>query len=301
MKRGTLRLLAIAAFAATSARADMSKQECIDANGKGQDLAHDGMLSAARAQLQACAVSACPPLVRDDCVRRLDALDALQPSITFEAKDASGNDLSAVTVTLDGAPFATKLDGRPLPADPGEHVFVFTAAGHRSVTRKLVLVERDQARRERVVLEPDEAAAAPGPTAAGAKQASSTEPTSPQHEPGGMGTRRLVGLVSGGVGIAAVGVGAAFGLMTGAAWSAQKRDCASAASCADHAQAVNDHSTATTDGAIANAAFVAGGALLVAGVVLYVTGGKTTPPATGLVVAPGMAPGGGAFMIRGTF
>ena len=55
-------------LAAVPARADLTKEQCIDANGKGQDALHDGKLTEARGQLQSCAVSSCPTMIRDAIV-----------------------------------------------------------------------------------------------------------------------------------------------------------------------------------------------------------------------------------------
>ena len=56
--------------AASSAQADMTKDQCIDANAKGQDLRHDGKLILARAAFVSCTNVKCPAIVRDDCTRR---------------------------------------------------------------------------------------------------------------------------------------------------------------------------------------------------------------------------------------
>ena len=290
-------------LAAAPARADLTKEECIDANSKGQDLLHDGKATAARVQLQSCAVLSCPPMIRDDCTKRLGELDKLQPAIVFEARDASDNELSAVKVTMDGAPLADKLDGTPLRADPGEHVFVFTADGYPSVTKHLVLAERDQKRRERIVMGPALASApvAPAMTPAVAPTPSSTESPSLASPATGMSTLRVAGLLTGGVGVAGVAVGSVFGLMTGAAWDRQKSDCGPT-NCPHHAQAISDHSTVSTDSTISTAAFVAGGLLLAAGAVMFFTGSDSAESATtGLVVTPGISPRGGAASLRGTF
>ncbi len=50
-------------------------------------------------------------------------------AIVFEAKDGAGNDLVAVTVTMDGQRVTDKLDGLPLQLDPGEHRFTFESEG----------------------------------------------------------------------------------------------------------------------------------------------------------------------------
>jgi hypothetical protein len=62
----TAPLAALLAFAAHPVLADMTKDQCIDANGKGQELRREGKLSEARDQLRACANAACPAMVRDD-------------------------------------------------------------------------------------------------------------------------------------------------------------------------------------------------------------------------------------------
>jgi hypothetical protein len=289
---------------AAPARADLTKEECIDANSKGQDLLHDGKAMAARVQLQSCAVLSCPAMIRDDCTRRLSELDKVQPAIVFEARDASGNELTAVRVLMDGTTLADKLDGTPLRADPGEHDFVFTADGYPSVTQHLVLAERDQKRRERIVMGPAPASApvAPAMTPAVAPAPSSTESPSPAGPGAGMSALRVAGLVTGGVGIAGVAVGSVFGLMTGAAWNSQKSDCASPTNCPHHAQAILDHSAVSTDSTISTVAFVAGGLLLAAGAVMFFTGTDSAESATtGLVIAPSISPRGGAASLRGTF
>ena len=131
--------------------ADTTKQECVDANDAAQDLRQSGKLRQAREKLAICASASCPSVVRDDCTQRLAELDSAMPQIVFSSRDASGNDLVDVKVTIDGAPLTDRLDGSSLKVDPGPHVFVFTWEGRPPVTKKLVLAEHDQARREVVV------------------------------------------------------------------------------------------------------------------------------------------------------
>jgi hypothetical protein len=132
--------------------ADVTKDQCIEANVRGQDLRKNGKLSAAHEQLQLCSNASCPALVRDDCARRLDEVDKVQPTIVFVAKDASGNDVAAVAVAIDGRPLTARLDGSELPVDPGEHVFTFTISGQPPVSRTLVLAAGQKDRREEVIL-----------------------------------------------------------------------------------------------------------------------------------------------------
>jgi hypothetical protein len=289
----TLAALAFA-LASASAYADLTKAECIDDNSKGQDLRRDGKLSAASQALRACAAPSCPALVRDDCTRRLDDLQRLQPAIIFDAKDGDGRDLSLVGVTVDGAPLAEKLDGTPLEVDPGERVFVFTVPGQPPVTRTFVLKEGDKERRERVVI----GAPVNGPTPA----SPATFASEPAH---GSGTRKSLGLVAGGLGVAGVAVGGVFGAMTLSKVSAQKTDCASVNACTNPTQAASDHASAETDRTIATIGFIAGGALLVGGAVLFLTatGGHASeaPANAGLTVTPSAGPGGGGLLLKGAF
>jgi hypothetical protein len=146
--------LSVAVFvsvATANASADPSKVECVAANDQARDLRRVGNLKAAREQLAVCVAQSCPGPVREDCAQRLAEIATAQPSIVFAAKDGAGNDLSAVTVTVDGQPLAEKLDGSALDVDPGEHTFRFEGTG--GVTEKhLVVREGEKGRRETVVL-----------------------------------------------------------------------------------------------------------------------------------------------------
>ena len=311
MNASPRRALALAALVgggllAVSARADVTKDQCIEANAKGQDLAHDGKLSAARVQFQVCVVAACPALLRVDCTKRLDELDRIQPSVVFTAQDATGGDVGGVTVTVDGAPLAVRLDGTPMRVDPGEHTFVFSAPGHAPVSKKLVLAERDASRRERVLFAGGGAAPpAPAPAPAPATDTTTTSPSSPSSSPsGGMSTLRLAGIVTGGVGVVGLGVGGVFGLLTGSAWNAQKSDCPSSQNCPSYGQALKDHSAMATDSTVATVSFIAGGALLAAGITMFVLGGsgEEAPASTAaVVVAPSVSPSGGGVSVAGAF
>jgi hypothetical protein len=307
-------LVLAAFFTSPLVLADVTKDQCVDANGKGQELRREGKLTAAREQLRLCSHPACPAMVRDDCTKRLDDLERAQPTIAFEVKDASGADVSAVQVTMDGKPLAERLDGTALPVDIGEHVFTFEVAGQPPVTRTLVLTEGAKGRRERIALGkatpsttppvPPAPSPAPVPEAnAPAGAAPGSTVIEPAPTAGGMGTQKILGLVAGGVGVAGIAVGSIFGLMTSSEINQQKTDCASPTSCPNRARATSDHSAGSSDGAISTVAFIAGGALLAAGGILFFMGGQApeSTATTGLVITPGVGPGGGGMSIRGKF
>jgi hypothetical protein len=293
-------------LATAPAAADMTKRQCVEANGKGQELRRTGKLSAASVELRACTDPSCPALVRADCTKRLEDVEEAQPTIAFEVKDPSGSDVVAVKVTVDGAPLTEKLDGTALPVDPGQHVFTFEATGQPPVSRTLVVTEGVKGRGEVVQLG---AADHPAPTpATPLPQPSTTEPSStstpaPAPGPGGMPTVSIVGLGLGGLGVAGLVVASVFGEMTLTRASAQKNACSSPMDCTNHASAVQDRSTGLTDGAISTAGFALGGALLAGGAVLFFVGRRSgvEPGTTGVLVVPSVGPGGGGMTLRGEF
>ncbi len=128
------------------------KQACITASESAQQLRMDGKLVEAQKRLVECASDACPGAVRADCASWLSQVNALMPSIVLVARDGTGEDLADVNVTMDGKPFATKLDGKSLSVGPGEHVFRFERAGEAPVVKKVIVREGETARKVEVTL-----------------------------------------------------------------------------------------------------------------------------------------------------
>ncbi len=297
-----------------------SKAQCIAADTDGQELRRAGKLAEARDKLRLCADPACPSMVQGDCTTRLDELDRVQPTVVFQVKDASGADVSAVAVTVDGKPLVDRLDGTALPVDPGSHVFAFSAAGAAGqppVTRTLVLFEGEKDRREKIALggapgaAPATAGAATIPlgetTLAGGAAPAAGEPAPASH---GLGGRKLLGLVVAGAGVAGLAAGGVFGALTLSEKSRQQSDCASATSCNSPGQAQSDHSAGMTDGLVSTVGFIAGGALLVGGAVLFFTApapsaassGAAQPAASAsMAITPSVGPGGGGIVWQGRF
>jgi hypothetical protein len=298
--RVALGAAAVIVLSSGSALADVTKDQCVEANGKGQDLRRQGKLTEAAEQFRKCADAACPGMVRDDCTRRLDEAQRAQPTVAFQVKDASGADQTSVTVTMDDKPIASKLDGTALPVDAGQHVFVFTVQGQAPVTLTLVLTEGEKGRLERVVMGGGSPPPAPlsGGTAGGMLDASSLTPP----PAGGLGTQKTVGLAVGGVGVAGIIVGGIFGIMAIGKKSDQTDACGSSAACANRNAALDAHSSSQTDGTISTIGFVAGAALVAGGALLFFTGHSPEKTnAARIHVVPAMGPGGGALSLRGAF
>lgn len=103
------------------AHADATKEACVSSATNGQLRRDEGKLLAAHESFLACAQEACPALVREDCAKWAEQTRTQLPSIVLGARDEAGRDRTDVVVTVDGAPFATSLDGLPKALDPGPH------------------------------------------------------------------------------------------------------------------------------------------------------------------------------------
>jgi hypothetical protein len=285
-----------------------TKAQCIDAFAKGQDLRRDGHLADAQEQLRLCASTACPAVVRDDCTQRLDEAVRAQPTLAFEVKDASGADVSDVTLTVDGKPFADTLHGRPLPVDPGRHTFELRVTGYAPIVRTLVVTEGAKGRLERVDL-PAVASAQTAPSANRPTDSSATTPplatTSATPAPPGFGTRRFVGVVVGGAGGVAVVVASVLGLMAIGHKNDQNSECPTSVACTTtgRAQAQSSHDAAVTDGTVSTVGFIVGGALLATGAALVLVGGHGAEAqgGVGVRVAPSVGANGAGVLLSARF
>jgi hypothetical protein len=287
------------------ARAD--DMACVAASETEVGLRKQQKLRAALEQLALCSAPGCPAEVRAECDQRAVALNAALPSVVLVATDAQGNDLSQVTVTLDGAPFATVLDGRALPLDPGNHVLRFAAPGKPAVDKSIVAHESEKGRQVSVVLgTPAVGPALPVPPGAVPPPVVSA-PVASDAPPNGAhwSTRRTLAVASAGVGVIGLGVGAVFGIVGLSDASAVKSDCP-AAGCANHAQAVSDRNSSLLAGNVSTAAFIVGGLGLAAGAVLWFTapksaGASATSTSYFEVVPMVSTRGGGGLQLSGRF
>lgn len=186
-----------------AARAD-DVDACASASEKGQELRDQAKLTAARELFVTCAAERCPAVVRKDCTTWLAEVDEALPSVAIHARDAAGKDLTDVRVTVDGATFAERLDGRAQALDPGAHTFVFEAAGLPKVTQKLLLREREKGRLVDVVL-------------------GRTEPPAPEKRPFSIPSAAWI---LGGASLVGFGVLAGFGLSAKTAVDDMRTSCA---------------------------------------------------------------------------
>jgi hypothetical protein len=235
---------------------------CIAASEQALTLRQQAKLHEALKQLATCADAACPDEVKQECSHRISDVDAVMPSLILGAKDAAGSDLDAVTVSMDGAPLISALDGRPVTVDPGEHTFRFEARGIPPVDKKLVVREGEKDRRETVTL---------------------IAPPPPKPPPF-WNTQRLLGLTSGVVGVVGLGLGAVFGGFAISIQNQEKSDCP-APGCQRYPQAAADYDYAQRNALASTVSFIAGGVLAATGIVLLVTS-HTRPTTAAVNVSP---------------
>jgi hypothetical protein len=210
--------LASLAILPRAARAD-EVTACVKASEQAQSLRDEGKYKKAREQLLVCTRDVCPAIVKKDCVQWLTEVDASMPSVVVTARDAKGQDLVDVKVTVDGATLTEKLDGKPMPLDPGEHTIRYETAGAPPVEEKLVMHAGEKNRSLMVKLGTGNATTP--------DQSSNPPPTGDTgKEGGGGGGPPIAAFVLGGIGVVAIGSFAFFGISGKSDVSDLKNTCA---------------------------------------------------------------------------
>jgi hypothetical protein len=272
--------------------------DCHERTGK-LSTAWSGFLSvaaAAKAQNQA---------QREKVAR--DRARALEPRLPKLAIDVSTPVPQGFEVKRDGVVIGSASWGTPAPVDPGSHRITASAPGKKpwegAVSAPEGKVVRISVPRELPDAPNAElpAVASPAPVTQREPQremqaASFPEPIVEQRG----SAQRTVGWLVSGLGVAALGVGAGFGVN-----SLQKRD-ASKEHCAGdlcNTQGITLRDKAMQSGDIATIAIAAGGAALLGGVVLVLTAPrgvsrKEVPP-TSLRAVPHVAANGGGLFVQG--
>lgn len=150
-------LVAVALLAAAgSARAD-EPDRCATEAEEGQAARVAGKLRAARVHVIACSRDSCPRVIRSDCVRWLGEIDAELPSVVIRARDATGADVSDVTVFVDQEKVADRVDGRPIAVDAGERVVRIARRDGATVSQRLIVRSGERARIVTMQIEGSEA------------------------------------------------------------------------------------------------------------------------------------------------
>jgi hypothetical protein len=176
--RGSVVGVLVGAFALPAFASD-DKQVCASSYEEAQHLKLSSRLIEARAKLAVCTRATCAEAMRLDCARWFEEIEHALPTVVLAARDSGGTDRSDVAVELDGRAWQSRLDGKSLEIDPGEHELRFLPTRAEPVTLRIVV---RQGQKDRLV------------TVTIPKDGSSAE-----------SSRKTVGYVVGAVGIGALG------------------------------------------------------------------------------------------------
>jgi hypothetical protein len=279
-------LIVVSAYLASGTPSRADEEACIAASEKELESRKAGRLQEAQNELALCTDPSCSEVARTVCAKRAVELRAAIPTLVLRATDAAGNDLTDVGVTLDGVPFASRLDGRPISADPGSRTLHFEAPGKLPVDKSIVIAEGEKDRPITVVMAT--VIAATGVVAHATGPAQTTRG----------GGARTAGFVLGGFGAAGLVVASALGGLAIAKANDAKGLCGSSSSpeCPTSSATAAANAEGHTSEGFAEAStvmFIAGGALLGSAIVMMVIGARGTHEKRTFQIAPSLYARGG--------
>jgi hypothetical protein len=110
-------------------------QACAEAYEQAQVTRNSGKLKESEESLRICVRDVCPDFVKIDCGQWLSDVRREMPSVILMVTDGSGNEVTDVQVTLDGALLSSALDGRSFEVNPGPHELTFERQGAKRSER----------------------------------------------------------------------------------------------------------------------------------------------------------------------
>lgn len=132
------------------AQASTPAEACVLAHERAIAQLDEAQLLEADESLRACIKPACPAIVRDECAAERHALKERLPTVVLVAKDAGGDDLTNVRVTVNGEPLLDSLGSQAVRMNPGEYEFAFLGPDGQRGQREVVLREGELRRRVQV-------------------------------------------------------------------------------------------------------------------------------------------------------
>lgn len=115
---------------------------CVESHGASQEARADKRFLEAKQHLLECSKAVCPSLIRGDCARWFDEMEALIPSIAVAVR-RSGIDVDGAEILVDGAAVAA---GREFAVDPGSHEIVVRMPGEEPRARTIQVSPGEQHR-----------------------------------------------------------------------------------------------------------------------------------------------------------
>lgn len=99
-----------------------------------------------------CARPECGPFLEQQCSVLADRIEGDLPSVVPVVTDEDGEPVVDVSVSMDGQPLCSQIDGHALSIDPGVHQFSFQKNGDVVAERKLIIAQGQRNRAIRVKL-----------------------------------------------------------------------------------------------------------------------------------------------------
>jgi serine/threonine-protein kinase len=226
---------------------------------------------------------------RDDAAKMLADLVPRIPIVEIAVKGAPAG--QAVAITVDGKNVPVDAAETGWRVNPGTHAIVAKTSGKPDKSVSVTVKERERQKVEVAFAAPGESG---GSSASGPARNDSAMPPGAD-APSSGGSTRIIGLVVGGTGIVAMGIGGIVGLSAKSSWSSAKTDHCGTGICDAEGKRLTDDAHSLGDKA--TIVFGVGAALAVGGVVLWLTApsGETKPGITNVGVGPG------SFSISGRF
>jgi hypothetical protein len=240
-----------------------------------------------------------------DAKREVDAVGIKVGGVTITVRSATGADVPAPKVVLDGAAVNAASLGVRRAIDPGSHAVRVSADGFQSAELRFDVAPGGSID-EPVTLEVDHTAPAPEPAPAlvpGVAPSPSAEPAATASARSGV--RAALPWVAFGVGAAGLGLGAVTGFLAMDKHSTLAGECNAGVCSSDHSGDLDTFHTLAT---LSTVGFVVGGVGVAAGVILFLTEPKgesaaapsaTTSALAGVRVVPVV--GLGSIGAAGTF
>jgi serine/threonine-protein kinase len=226
---------------------------------------------------------------REDAAKLLADLLPRIPIVEIAVKGAPAG--QAVTIAIDGKDVPLDAAETGWRVNPGTHAIVTKTPGRADKSTSVTVKERER-RKVEVAFAATSATSAGGTAPELARK--DAVPSLAADASSGDGTR-IIGLVVGGTGLVAMGIGGIVGLSAKSSWSNAKTDHCGTGICDEEGKRLTDD--AHSLGNKATIVVGIGAALAVGGVVLWLTApsGEKKPGVTHVGVGPGSISIGGRF------
>lgn len=239
----------------------------------GECYERDGRLASAWATFREAASSAETAGQADrarTAKERAQKLTPLLSHLTVEVPESAR--VPDLSIWLDGKQLLPALWSTPFPVDRGDHTIIVKAPGKLEATASMTMGTSKEEQRYVVPDLKDDPNAQKQATPAPSEAAASSSSAADVAPPSDGSTQRVIGLITGGVGLVGVGVGVGFGIHASSLDSKAGEACAADASgrCTGP-DPQNFQGQAEDAATVAYVSYGVGGAALIAGAILYFT------------------------------